>query len=220
MKKYILNAVLRNNPGVRGSLRNLRKNGMIPAVVYGGNEGPINVAVNMKEFLKIIKEAKNSVITLNYENHEDLVIVKEIQKHVVTDQIIHVDFNRVALDKKIDIKVPIRFVGEPYGVKTQGGIAEYDMREVNVRCLAVDIPHEITVDISHLKIGDSIRIKDIKADKFEIRENPENIVISIISAKEEEIVAQPAQAQPAQPEVIEKGKKAEEGKEQKPTEKK
>ncbi|MGC8867305.1 MAG: 50S ribosomal protein L25 [Elusimicrobiales bacterium] len=218
MNRYLLNAVLRNNPGMRGGLRNLRKNGMIPAVVYGGKDKPVNVAVNIKEFLRVIKEAGNSVITLRYENYEDSVIIKEIQRDVVTDQIIHIDFNRVTLDKKIDVKVPIKFVGKPYGVKTQGGIVEYNMRELSVRCLAQDIPNEIAVDISHLKIGDSIRIKDIKVEKFEIRENPENIVISVISAKEEELATtqapQPKEPQAPQPEVIEKGKKDEKSKEE------
>lgn len=215
MERFVLNATLRENPGVRGVLRNLRTAGMIPAVVYGGNEKPVNVSVNMKEFLSLHKKAGNAVITLKYGTNEDMVVIKDIQKHVVTDRIIHIDFNRVAMDKKIDIKVPLKFLGEPYGVKTQGGIAEYDIREVTVRCYPKDIPHEIVVDISSLKIGDSIRIKDIKQDKFEIRENPENIVISIISAKEETLTTAQTQAQSQQPEVIEKGKKAEESKEKK-----
>lgn len=214
MERFVLNAVLREKPGVRGVLRNIRNSGMVPAVVYGGNDKPVNISVNMKEFLSLYKMAGNSVITLKYGEKEDMVVVKDIQKHVVTDKIIHIDFNRVAMDKKIDIKVPLKFVGEPYGVKTQGGIAEYDIREVTVRCYPKDIPHEIVVDISSLKIGDSIRIKDIKQDKFEIRENPENIVVSIISAKEESTASPTAQAQ-QQPEVIEKGKKSEESKETK-----
>jgi large subunit ribosomal protein L25 len=125
----------------------------------------------------------------------------------VTDKIIHVDFSRISTDRKIDIKVPIKFIGEPYGVKTQGGIAEYDMRELTVRCFPSDIPDEINIDVSSLKIGDSIRVKDLKFDKFEIRENPENLIISIISTSEE--AESVPQAQPSQPEVIEKGKKAE-----------
>ena len=214
MERFVLNAVMRDKIGVRGNLRELRSKGMIPAVVYGGDSKPESISVDMREFLNLIKKAKNSVITLRYNGREDLVVVKDIQKHVVTDKIIHIDFNRVAMDRKIDIKVPIRFVGEPYGVKAQGGIAEYDIREVVVRCYPKDIPNEIVLDISSLRIGDSIRIKDIKQDRFEIRENPENIVISIISAKEEEpSVAQPQQ--PTQPEVIEKGKKSEGAKEEK-----
>lgn len=220
MEKFVLNAVIRENAGVKGTLRELRTKGMIPAVVYGGNTEPQSISINMKEFVNLIKKAGNSVITLMYNGREDLVVVKDVQRHVVTDKIIHVDFNRVAMDKKIDIKVPLKFIGEPYGVKTQGGIAEYDIREVTVRCYPKDIPHEIVIDISSLKIGDSIRIKDIKQDKFEIRENSENIVISIISTKEEDTTTSQPQQTTTQPEVIEKGKKAEESKEEKKEEKK
>ncbi|MCX7905583.1 MAG: 50S ribosomal protein L25 [Elusimicrobiales bacterium] len=217
MEKFILNAFLRENAGVRSTLRELRSKGIVPAVVYGGDFKPVNISVSLKEFISLIKKAGNSVITLKYGDKEDMVVVKDIQKHVVTDQIIHVDFNRVAMDKKIDIKVPLKFIGEPYGVKTQGGIAEYDIREVTVRCYPKDIPHEIQIDISNLRIGDSIRIKDIKQDRFEIRENPENIVVSIIATKEESISA--TQQSQTQPEVIGKGKK-EESKEEKKEEKK
>jgi large subunit ribosomal protein L25 len=208
MKTVFLNASLREKSGTRSVLRDIRNKGVVAGVVYGGNKSPINVSVNLKDLLKIIKESRNSLITLKMENgSEDLVIIKEIQKDVVTDKIIHVDFSRISTDRKIDIKVPIKFIGEPYGVKTQGGIAEYDMRELTVRCFPSDIPDEITIDVSSLKIGDSIRVKDLKFDKFEIRENPENLIVSIISTSEE--AESVPQAQPSQPEVIEKGKKAE-----------
>lgn len=208
MNNVILNAVLREGVGVRGKLRSIRESNMIPAIIYGSGKEPLAVSVNMSEILKVLKDSKNSIITLKTDKGEEKVIIKEVSKHVVTDKIIHIDFSRVSMDKKIDIKVPIKFLGEPYGVKTQGGVAEYDMRELEIRCLPADIPHEIPIDISALKIGDSIRIKDLKFDKFEIRENPENLIISIISAKEEEVTPQAAAA-PEQPEVIEKGKKAE-----------
>lgn len=214
MERFVLNAFKREKPGVRSVLREIRNKGMVPAVVYGGGALPEIISVNLKEFINLIRKAGKSVITLKYEDKEEQVIVKDIQKHVVTDNIIHIDFNRVAMDRKIDIKVPLKFVGEAYGVKVQGGVAEYDIREVTVRCYPKDIPNEIVVDISSLKIGDAIRIKDIKQEGVEIRENPENIVVSIVSTKEEEPTsAQPQQ--PAQPEVIEKGKKAQEKEEKK-----
>ncbi len=211
MSNIVLNCSLREKPGVRSYLRNIRETNKVPAVVYGANKEPVNIIVDLKEISKILKTTKNPLITLKSDKWEENVIIKDISKHVVTDKIIHIDFLRVAMDKKIDIKVRIKFIGEPYGVKTQGGIAEYDMRELNVRCLPKDIPEEIPIDISSLKIGDSIRVKDLKFDKFEIRENPENLIISIISAKEE-IVTPTLQTQPQQPEVVAKGKEAKEEK--------
>jgi large subunit ribosomal protein L25 len=212
MDNIIINAAKRADAGVRGKLKNLRDSKMVPGVIYGGKKEPITVSVSINDLLKILKDSKNSVVTLKYDDTEEKVIIKNIQKHVVTDKIIHVDFNRVLMDKKVDIKVPIKFIGEPYGVKTQGGLIEYDMRELNIRCLPADIPQEITIDIAPLKIGDIVRVKDIKAERFELRDNPENIIISIVTAKEE-IVAQSQPAEATQPEVIEKGKKPTEGEE-------
>lgn len=212
MDNIIINAATRADAGVRGKLRNLRDSKMVPGVIYGAKKEPVTVSVGINDLLRILKDSKNSVITLKYDNTEEKVIIKNIQKHVVTDKIIHVDFNRVLMDKKVDIRVPIKFKGEPYGVKTQGGLIEYDMRELNIRCFPSDIPQEITIDMTPLKIGDIVRVKDIKAEKFELRDNPENIIISIVTAKEEVIT--PSQtAEIAQPEVIEKGKKSAEGEE-------
>lgn len=211
MKNLILNASIRDKVGVRGNLRNLRNSGQVPAVIYGAGKENVSIYVNIKEVSKIIKEAGNSIITVKYGDKEEKVIIKDIQKHVVTDLITHIDFNRVVMDKKIDIKVPLKFVGESYGVKVQGGVIEYDIREITVRCLPENIPHEISIDITSLKIGDAIRIKDIKADNFEIRENPNNIVVSVISAKEEEVAQPQATVEQQQPEVISKGKKEKEG---------
>jgi large subunit ribosomal protein L25 len=208
MKTVSLNASLREKSGTRSVLREIRNKGFVCGVVYGGGKEPLNVSVNLNDLIKIIKESRNAIVTLKIDSkEEELVIIKEIQKDAITDKIIHVDFNRISTDKKIDLKVPIRFVGEPYGVKTQGGIAEYDMRELSIRCFPKDIPNEIAIDVSSLKIGDSLRVKDLKFEKFEIRENPENLIVSIVSTKEEEIAPT---VSPTQPEVIEKGKKTEE----------
>ena len=187
-----------------------KDNYYIPAILYGrGLKESYPCMVNRKEFIQIIKSnSRNAVFNCKLEDGRVFpTLIKEIQKDAITDKIIHVDFNRISTDKKIDLKVPIRFVGEPYGVKTQGGIAEYDMRELSIRCFPKDIPDEIAIDVSSLKIGDSLRVKDLKFEKFEIRENPENLIVSIVSTKEEEIT--PA-VSPTQPEVIEKGKKTEE----------
>lgn len=208
MKEYVLNAQLREKAGVRSNLRKLRDTGFIPSVVYGAGKENTTVYVNYKELLKILKEAHNAIIKLKYADKEEKVIIRDIQKHVVTGRIIHVDFGRIRMNEKIDVVVPIKFVGEPYGVKVQGGIVEYEMRELEIRCLPDNIPNEIEIDISNLKIGDAIRIKDLKPEKYEIRENPENLIVSVISVREEEVSA-PTET-PEQPEVIEKGKKKEE----------
>lgn len=214
MEDIVLKSFLRDNPGVRSKLRAIRKANMVPGVVYGGNKPAVNVSVDLNDIIKILKKSRNSILTLKSDSFEEKVIIKDFSKHVVSDKIIHIDFQRVSLDKKIDIKVPIKFIGQPYGVKTQGGVVEYDMRELEIRGIITEIPKEIEIDISNLKIGDSIKVKDLKYDKFEIREHPENIIVSVISVKEEELtVAKPQES--VQPEVIEKGKKEKEGEEEK-----
>ncbi|MEW5950897.1 MAG: 50S ribosomal protein L25 [Elusimicrobia bacterium] len=212
MEQLSLNALTRENAGVKGKLSAIRNQGQIPAVVYGSEKNSQSLTVNEKEFIAIMKKGHNAIIKLKYDKAEDSVIVKEIQRHVVSGKIIHVDFYRISMKEKIEVKVPLKFVGEAYGVKTQGGIIEHDMRELTVKCLPADIPHEITVDVSALKIGDSVRVKDLKQDKIEIKEDAERIVASVITAKEEVVEKAAAVAEGAQePEVIAKGKKEEEG---------
>lgn len=212
MEQLLLNASLREKAGVRGVNSSLRAQGIVPAVVYGTEKKPSLLSINEKEFVSIMKKGHNAIIKLKYDKVEDSVIVKEIQRHVVTGKIIHVDFYRISMKEKIEVKVPLKFVGEAYGVKTQGGIIEHDIREFTVRCLPSDIPHEIVVDVTNLRIGDSIRVKDIKVEKVEIKEDAERIVASVITPKEE--VVEKVAATPEgdkEPEVIAKGKKEEEG---------
>ncbi len=212
MEQLLLNASLREKTGVRGVNSSLRTQGIVPAVVYGTEKKSLSLSINEKEFVSIMKKGHNAIIKLKYDKVEDSVIVKEIQRHVVSGKIIHVDFYRISLKDKIEVKIPLKFVGEAYGVKTQGGIIEHDMREFTVRCLPSDIPQEIVVDVTNLKIGDSIRVKDIKVEKVEIKEDGERIVASVITPKEEvieKVAATPGGAQ--EPEVIAKGKKEEEG---------
>lgn len=210
MEQLLLNASIRQKPKVKGKLSALRSSGRIPAVVYGADKNSQAIEVNEKEFVAIMKKGHNAIIKIKYGADEDNVIVKEIQRHVVSGKIIHVDFYRISMKEKIEVKVPIRFLGEAYGVKTQGGIIEHDIRELTVRCLPTDIPREITVDVTNLKIGDSIRVKDINRDKIEIREDAERIIASVITAKEEVSDKVSATSQVTQePEVIAKGKKEE-----------
>jgi len=210
MEEVILTAMLRENTGVKGKLSALRKSGMIPAVIYGSSENPSHVSISEKDLLRILKSGKNAVVKINYANKQENVLLKDIQRDVVTDKVIHVDFQRISLTNKIEVKVPIKLTGEAYGVKAQGGIIEHNMRELTVRCLPVEIPKEIVVDITNLHIGNSIRIKDLKYENIEIKEDPEHIIASIIAPKEEKLQTISAQSTSgSEPEVIAKGKKEE-----------
>jgi len=212
MEQLMMSAEQREKVGAKGILSGLRKNGLIPAVIYGAEKEPVSISIKEKEIYEILKKGHNNIIKVKYGNQEDSVILKEVQRHVVSGKIIHVDFYRISMKNKIEVKVPLKFVGEAYGVKTQGGIIEHDMWEINIKCLPMDIPHEIIVDVTNLKIGDSLRVKDLKLDKIEIKEDTERIIASVIAAKEEvveKVATTPDAAK--EPEVIAKGKKEEEG---------
>jgi large subunit ribosomal protein L25 len=218
MEQINVAAQLREKAGVRGTLSKFRAEGTTPAVVYGLKQPPAQVTVNEKEMLMVLKKGANAVLKLKYGTKEDNVIIKEVQRHVVTDRVIHIDFHRISLTEKVKVKVHIKIVGEAFGVKTQGGLLEHTMREFTVLCLPTDIPKEIEVKVTDLKLDEAIRVKDISHEKVEILDAPDHIIVSIVAPKEE-VVETPATAAgaaagaaAAEPEVVAgKGKKDEEG---------
>ena len=212
MQQTKIAAAARENAGQRGTLSAHRAAGRIPAVIYGLDKKPVSVTVDEKTITAVIKADPNAIITLQHPGGEDVVIIKAIQRHPVTDKYTHFDFQRISLTEKIKVKVHVKLVGECYGAKVQAGLVEHTMREVNVSCLPTEIPHEVTVDITDLHINHSLRVKDIKLGKFELLDAPEQIVVSVTAPKEEKVETPAAGAAAAEPEVVAaKGKKEEEG---------
>ena len=215
MQQNIISAENRDNPGVRGKLSAFRAGGRIPAVIYGQEKKPVNVTVDAKEFALVLKRGANSILTIKHPGGEDTVVIKERQRHPVTDVWTHIDFLRISLTEKIKVAVPVKIVGESYGVKVQTGLVEHTMRELHVLCLPNDIPKDIELDITELHIGQSLRVKDVKCAKFELLDAPEQIVVSVTAPKEEKVETPAAgavagavgAAGAAEPEVIAKGKK-------------
>ncbi|MCX5788516.1 MAG: 50S ribosomal protein L25 [Elusimicrobia bacterium] len=214
-----LNATVRENKGRKGELSQFRKDHMIPGVVYGGKKETLAVVVDEKELTKLRKEGgANAIIRLKTAAGEDTVILKELQRHVVTSQPIHADFQRISMTTKIEVKVPLHVLGEAPGVKTGGGILQYILREFKVRALPAEIPQAIDVDISNLQLNEKIEVKDLKVPTgVEVLELPEQIIVTVVQPTEEEVVAEPvvegAVPEGTEPEVIAKGKKEEEGEE-------
>ncbi|PID29757.1 MAG: 50S ribosomal protein L25 [Candidatus Cloacimonadota bacterium] len=168
----ILNVEKRES-GKKSDRKNLRKNGFIPAVIIGdGNEG-INISLEEGEFLKAFKHNFSVVtfyeMTVNGEKFK--TIVKEYQIHPVTRKIIHVDFLALKEDKKVEIKVPLEFSGEPVGLK-KGGRLETLVRSVKIECLPGDAPETLKVDISKLNLAQKISISDLKVENIKILDNP------------------------------------------------
>jgi len=214
MEQQLLEAKLRTKKGKVYS-RKLRKEGLIPAVLYGGSKDPLPVEVNIRDLERIFLSGEGSNIIINLQfsnvngNPVEAVLIKDFQQDPVTSAFLHVDFLRVSLKEKITAHVPLVLVGEAPGVK-ETGILEHFLRELTIRCLPLEIPRHIEVDVSQLKIGESIHARDLKVPKgIEVLSDPDQVVVTIgvpSKLEVEEVVAAPTVTEP---EVIGKGKEEE-----------
>ena len=216
-KEITITAESRDSRG-KNEARRLRAKGSMPAVLYGGVEGPTPVAVDPKEVGKILnsKTGHNTIFKLSVGNNGDTpVMIVDWQYDPITASLLHVDLKRIDLNQRIIVKVPVVTHGDPKGVKIQGGIHEVVTREIEIECLPNDIPDQFVVDVSELMIGQNIRAGDIPMSGSAKLISPSDAVISnVVSLRVEEpaateVVAEAAPA--AEPEVIKKGKKEEEG---------
>ena len=159
----ILEAVKRSGKG-KNEARRLRAAGQVPAVVYGAQKAgdaiaPVQMAVGPKEMMRILHSASgvNTLITLNVAGEStQRVLVREFQLDPVTQHLLHADFYRVNLERKIAVKVPIVLNGEPKGVKQQDGVLEFLHKEIEVECLPTQIPEHVDIDVSELELGQAI----------------------------------------------------------------
>ena len=194
----------------KAAVRDLKKSGMIPAVVYGLTEPPVAIAISPKAVARVLasETGMNSVMFLQREGTEIKrhVIIKDVQRDPITGRLRHVDFMRVDMTLKVRVKVPVRLVGTSVGVKTLGGVLDFAHREIEIECLPSLIPAHIDVDITNLTVGDSVRFEQIALMPNVIFTGDAHQVVCSVRGKaaEEEVVA--AVAVP-EPEVAKKGKK-------------
>ena len=215
MEEIFLDAEIREGTG-RAKVKDLRDAGFIPAVVYseGKISQPLKVSHSQLVCLVHQHRLENAVINLRIKDDGKektrSCLIKEIQYHPVKEDIIHVDFNEISLTKVIKINVPVVAKGDPIGVKQEGGSLEHILWEIEVECLPVDIPKEIEVDVSNLKIGDSVHVKDITfPPKVKVLNGPETILLSVAAPIKEEVLAVPVEGEEKQePEVIKEKKEA------------
>jgi large subunit ribosomal protein L25 len=221
MKSVLLNAaprVLSRRAGAKA----LRAGGRIPAVVYGRQAAPQNLEVNAKEMQDLIHHSVSENLLVDLTVKDDarpkrLALVQEVQHHPLSGKVLHVDFHEVAENEKVTIMVPVETVGEAEGVKTEGGVLEHVLFKIKVRALPKDLPEVITVDVTHLKIGQAIHLGDIKApENAEILGDKHISVIAVAAPRTEEEeaaeLAEGAEAVPGEVEMIkEKKEEGEEG---------
>jgi large subunit ribosomal protein L25 len=215
-------------PGTKNDARRVRREGKIPAVVYGAGKSAVPVAVDPRQVSRILhsETGHNSVFDLALDGEKTKAMIVDWQYEPIKGSLLHIDLKRIAMDQKLRVNVPIELIGEPAGVKQQGGLLEQIVREVEVECLPVDIPNVIELNVADLVFGVVLRVADLpKNDKVRLLTDADQPVAHIISIKEEvvatpETVAAEAAAAPAEPEVIKKGKQETEEEAEAPAEKK
>lgn len=209
MEEIILYVEPREELG-RGKVKDLRGKGFIPGVVYAGGKESQVIKVPRREFLHLLHEYHIENAVINLKMKDDIkqkaraCLIKEIQYDPVIGDVIHLDFNEISLTKNIKVSVPVSAKGEPVGVKQEGGSLEHILWEIEVECLPTQIPKEIAVDVTPLKIGDSIHIKDITVPAgVKILNDPNAIILSVGAPMKEEVAAAPVEGEEAkEPEVI------------------
>ena len=208
----------------KNAARRTRRAGMVPAVLYGAYKDAVSISVDPKNIAKILrsKTGHNTIFNLNVEGIETTpVMVVDGQYDPIRSNLLHVDLKRIDLTKRIRVSVPVVTQGEAKGIKLQGGLLEVVAREIEIDCLPDEIPEHFTVDVTELMIGQSQRAGDIPlTGSMKLLSPPEAVIAHVVVVKVVEEVAPAAAADavapvagetPAEPEVIKKGKKEEEG---------
>lgn len=167
MKSVALNAFPRTLAR-RGGVKKLRSSGRVPAVVYGRHDKPQNLELDAKELEDLLHHSVSEIILVDLAVKEDqrpkrLALVQQIQHHPLSGKVLHLDFHEVAENEKVTVYVPVETVGEAEGVKTGGGVLSHVQFKVKARALPKDLPEEILVDVSHLKVNEAVHIGDLKA---------------------------------------------------------
>ncbi len=183
----------------RQALKKLRREGNVPCVLYGGSEN-VHFESPAPEFKKLVYTPDVHTVNLDIEGTTYNAVMKEIQYHPVDDHILHIDFLEIMPEKEVQIRVPVKLNGNPEGVK-EGGQLVHKIKKMLVSALPADLPDRIELDIASLKIGDSIRVKNLKRDKVTFLDAPNNMVVGVRVARvvvEEAPAAEAAAAAPAE----------------------
>ena len=205
-----LNATNRDVEG-KSSSRQLRRAGSVPAVIYGGDKDPIRISILEKDIAKAaeIPGFATQILNINISGEEQNVILKELQRHPATQRVLHADLQRVNPDTKISISVPVRFLNEDIcmGVKMHGGAISRLINNIDITCLASNLPEYLEVDVAELDVGDSVFLsalnlpEGVEIPSLALGEDRDQAVVSITEAKVLDI----------EPEVVEEEGDGEEG---------
>ncbi len=213
--------VSRREEAGKGPARRLRQGGKVPAVVYGGHRETVPITVDRKAVTDLIQKSEHGVrsiflLKMAGSDQQRHAMIKDIQIDPITRKMTHIDFIRIIMDEVVRTTVPVHLTGASIGVK-EGGLLDFQVRDLHVECLPNAIPDRIDVDISSLGMHQYLRISDLTTPQgVKVLDDPDRVVVGITYAKAEELPAAPeaaaaaAEAVPTEPEVIPRGKKPEE----------
>ena len=213
-KEYKVQAKQREGRG-KNDARRARRDGMVPITVYGGGSETLAAVAPLRDLAAILRSesGRNTIFTIDVEG----VGVSEVMFHdrqidPIRGRLIHADLTRLVKGQKIEVTVPLHLVGEPFGVKEKQGVLEQIIREIQIRCEPRNIPDVINVDVSGLDVHDTLHVSDLKVDEGVELLQDADVVIATVGIVKEEAEAAPAieGEEPAEPEVIGKGKKEDE----------
>jgi len=210
MEKVILVANRRNTQ-TKSSRNALRRNGKVPGIFYSKQIEPISIEVSEKSIKPLVFTTETHLISLKVDDNQEFeCIIKDVQFDPVTDKIVHFDLVGLVSGETIQLEVPILYIGNPVGVR-DGGILQQSLHKLEIECLPKDIPQNFEINISDLKLGDSIHVSDLNFENVNILNLKDTVVVAVGHPKvEKEVVEEAVQAEPTEPEVIGKGKAEEE----------
>jgi large subunit ribosomal protein L25 len=175
--------------------RKARAQGWVPAIYYSKKIKPVSIEVNHHEFEGIVRNRHLTHLIdlgLTGQQENSIAVIKEVQRHVIKDNFFyHIDFQHVDMNEKVTVHVPIKIVGLAIGVKDENGVLGHPVKEVAIECLPMDIPDNITVDVSDLHVGNSIHIRDIVLSNITIKDSPDEVV-AVVTHATREVVETPA----------------------------
>ncbi|MFO7973187.1 MAG: 50S ribosomal protein L25 [Candidatus Hydrogenedentota bacterium] len=215
----------RNQGSGKGAAHRLRQSGQIPLVLYGGKKDTVSAQVDAKDFIHLIhgRGGEHAIVQLECEGQAELnspAMLKAVQHHPVRGDVLHADFLRIRLDERIQTVVPVVLTGQAKGV-VEGGVLDHQLRELEVECLALEVPEQITIDISGIAIGEGVHVSDLEVPaNVTVLTDPERAVAAVLAPRvvEEEVPEGEEEAIEGEEGEAAEGEEAEEGKE--PSEKK
>ena len=164
-QQFKLNVTARAQTG-RSASRRLRKVNRVPAILYGKHTSPESLSVEGPEFIRLLKSVAGRAVLIELARTDKadkaLSFLQEVQRDPITDKYLHIDFQEVKADEKFEIRVAVRVTGESFGVKNQSGVLEMNTQQLRVRCLPKDLPEAIIVDVTELKVGETIKVSGLK----------------------------------------------------------